>query len=74
MTNLIKEFVKLLLKEEHRAVLEMGSHIFNNVATSEQRDKITNLIQEILKDGKITEEEWKKLGSKQGLNIIKKAD
>lgn len=70
--NLVQDFLKTLLKDEHRALLEMGIHIYENVSSDTQRKKMVSLIQEILKDGQISESEWEKLGGSDGLNFVKK--
>ncbi len=73
MNDLIKGFLKLLLSKEHRALLDMGMEFFENHASEEQRHKFKMFVEEILKDGKITDDEWRRLGGKEGLNIVKRA-
>lgn len=68
-------FLLKLLPADKRALLELAIRITQNLDTPEERKKVTKLTKEIFKDGKISIQEWSKLGSAMGVfKIAEKGD
>ena len=63
----MKSILLKLLPKEYQALITLGTRITNSFDSKEDAMRFFSTVAESLKDGKVTIQEWSKIGSAAGI-------